>query len=118
MFSISSAAAAFRFIVILLPDPAYITEYIEDPFDTVRIVGDSNLTARVQWRNYSYITCMISDIHIILICIFIRKNLQQYSLRGNISAFLHTGYTLGHRLGGLDAIPLRLSGGSTGIHAR
>jgi len=44
VFSVSSVAAAFRFIVILLPDPAYITEYIEEPFDTVRIVGDSNLT--------------------------------------------------------------------------
>jgi len=27
--------------------PAYITEYIEDPFDTVRIVGDSNLTMKI-----------------------------------------------------------------------
>lgn len=51
----SSVAAALRFIVILLPDPAYITEYIEDPFDTVRIVGDSRLTIKHK-RDYLCIT--------------------------------------------------------------
>lgn len=52
----SSVAAALRFIVILLPDPAYITEYIEDPFDTVRIVGDSRLTIRHNRDYYLRIT--------------------------------------------------------------
>jgi len=75
VFSVSSVAAAFRFIVILLPDPAYITEYIEDPFDTVRIVGDSNLTARkINNENYSRIICMINDI-----CIIINMTIYAYS---------------------------------------
>lgn len=56
----SSVAAALRFIVILLPDPAYITEYIEDPFDTVRIVGDSSLTI----RNCVLLIYQLNNIHV------------------------------------------------------
>lgn len=37
----STVVAAFLLIVILLPEPAYITEYIDDPFDTVLIAGES-----------------------------------------------------------------------------
>lgn len=64
--SISSAAAAFRFIVILLPDPAYITEYIEDPFDTVRIAVVS-----VQHTNIS----KSYAIRLIVICVQIQNRL-------------------------------------------
>lgn len=65
--SVSSAAAAFRFIVILLPDPAYITEYIEDPFDTVRMAGDSmqyiNKFYTIKLVNYFFLFSFINMIN-------------------------------------------------------